>query len=122
MLILLWRLYIKLQLKSERITEHVIEGVRARKHLTAILEKKCRFWHQASQHDNPDLLNHTNKGILVTQKTQKIKYFLTKFTYIKRKKTQFLLCIFHKTSQMAGRYFLALTPSFYARMSIVHGL
>ena len=29
--------------------------------------EKTRFCHQANQHDNPDPLNHTNKGIIVTK-------------------------------------------------------
>lgn len=52
-----------------------IEGVSTKKHLTTILGKKSRFWHQASQRNNPDVLNHTNKGKSLT-KTRKVCVFV----------------------------------------------
>ena len=74
------------------IMMRAFEGVSTRKHLTAILEEKKIFWHQASQHDNPDLLNHTKKGKFLMIARKKCKE-------IKRKTRTVFLFNFSKKTQ-----------------------
>ena len=80
----------------------------SRKHLTAI----SRFQHQASQHDNPDLLTHTNKGISVT-KTRKTFVFVGKVNRYKEKKHTVFAFISKRPRWQLGAFLHSVLQFFF---------